>query len=91
MRQYYDLYSLLENKQVLDFIGTEDYIKHKKKRFPKVDLDIPINQNQALILLDETIRASFIKRYQNTAALYYNGQPEFDKLLERINIYLDKL
>lgn len=91
MRQYYDIYSLLENKQVLDFIGTEEYFKHKKKRFPKADKEISIAQNQAFILSDEKIRASFVERYQKTTALYYNGQPEFDKLMERIKKHLDQL
>lgn len=91
MRQYYDIYSLLENQKVLDFIGTEEYAAHKEKRFPRADKETPINQNQAFILSDETVRASFVERYQKTAALYYNGQPEFDKLMERIAEHLHKL
>mgnify|MGYP003584002456 CR=1 FL=1 len=91
MRQYYDIYCLLENKQVLDFIGTEAYFKHKEKRFPKADKEISIDQNQAFILSDETLRNSFVERYQKTAALYYNGQPAFDKLMERLKKYLDQL
>ncbi len=30
LRQYYDVYSLLGNQQVQDFIGTNEYVEHKK-------------------------------------------------------------
>ncbi|MEE1885499.1 nucleotidyl transferase AbiEii/AbiGii toxin family protein [Pedobacter flavus] len=91
MRQYYDIYSLLENKQVLDFIGSEKYFKHKEKRFPNADKAISIAQNEAFLLNDQKIRTSFVERYQKTAALYYNGQPAFDKLIERIKKHIDQL
>lgn len=91
MRQYYDVYSLLDNKKVLDFIGTEEYHAHKEKRFSTADKTVSIQENQAFILDDETIRNSFIQRYQNTEALYYNGQPEFNSLLDRIGEHLQKL
>ena len=91
MRQYYDLYSLLNNKQVLDFIGTDEYHSHKEKRFPSADKLVPIRENPAFILKDEKVKDSFIKRYKNTEALYYNGQPSFEELLERISAHLHQL
>jgi len=91
MRQYYDIYSLLENRKVLDFIGTDEYHRHKEKRFSNADKLIPIQESQAFILDDKTTRDSFIKRYKNTEALYYNGQPEFKLLIERIGEHLQKL
>lgn len=91
MRQYYDVYSLLENQKVLDFIGTDEYRAHKENRFSKADKVIPIQENQAFILDDKAIRDSFIQRYKNTEALYYNGQPDFEKLIERIGKYLERL
>lgn len=91
MRQYYDVYSLLNREYVLSFIGTPEYIAHKEERFPKPDLAIPINQNEAFLLTDPALRASFKKRYIDTAALYYNGQPDFDMLLKRIHQHIDKL
>jgi hypothetical protein len=91
MRQYYDLYSLLAHPEVLDFIGTDEYHAHKIKRFPKPDLEIPIKENQAFLVDDVKIRNSFKSRYQKTAALYYNGQPDLDKVLLHIKSHLHKL
>ena len=34
MRQYYDVYSLLADKGVQEFIGTNEYKQHKENRFP---------------------------------------------------------
>jgi len=33
----------------------------------------------------------FIKRYKETAALYYNGQPDFNALLDRIKANIERL
>jgi predicted nucleotidyltransferase component of viral defense system len=91
MRQYYDVYSLLNNKEVLSFIGTKEYIKHKNARFPNADLEIDINKNEAFLLNDTTLREKFRKRYVATANLYYKGQPPFDDLLARIKKFVDVL
>jgi hypothetical protein len=37
------------------------------------------------------IRADFTARYKTTAALYYKGQPPFEELLKRIELYINKL
>jgi len=91
MRQYYDVYCLLGDQRVIDFIGTEAYLEHKKKRFPKEDLDIPIRENEAFLLSDSALRVNFRQRYEITKALYYKGQPPFDSLLERIAVHSDRL
>ncbi len=91
MRQYYDVYCLLEDGTVQNFIGTPEYIEHKKKRFPAADLQVPIAENEAFLLNDPVIKADFIKRYKETAALYYNGQPDFEILLGRIRVNIDSL
>lgn len=91
MRQYYDVFCLLENEEVKKFIGTPEYEAHKKERFPTVDLAIPIAENMAFLLSDADLRFQFRKRYEATAALYYKGQPDFDEVLERINANLKDL
>lgn len=91
MRQYYDVYSLLAHEDVKAFIGTPEYVAHKEERFPKPDFAIPINENEAFLLNDKELRDSFSKRYTETVALYYNGQPDFDELLARIHQHIDKL
>lgn len=91
MRQYYDVYSLLANDLVLKFIGTEDYEAHKKRRFPKKDLETPIAENEAFKLSDPKLRDAFKKRYVSTKALYYTGQPDYDEVMKRIGGFLNKL
>lgn len=91
MRQYYDLANLLKDPEVIDFIGTEEYLTHKKKRFPIQDFEIPIKNNQAFLLHNEVVRADFKKRYEETASLYHNGQPPFDDLLSEIEKHIDRL
>ena len=91
MRQYYDVYCLLEHPQVLDFIGTSEYKAHKETRFPNKDIEIPIAENEAFLLSNPSLRASFEKRYKSTGALYYKGQPDFEKILARIKEYIDRL
>lgn len=91
MRQYYDVYSLLSNEKVLDFIGTTEYKEHKEKRFPKADFMIPIKDNDAFLLQGKEVRERLQKRYEGTKALYYKGQPAFEEILQRIHQHIDKL
>jgi hypothetical protein len=40
------------------------------------------HKNEAFLLSSPEIRADFTSRYKTTAALYYNGQPPFDELMD---------
>jgi hypothetical protein len=91
MRQYYDVYCLLGSPEVIEFIGSEEYLAHKEKRFPTVDFEIPISKNEAFLISASEIRADFTARYKTTAALYYQGQPPFDELIERIAKHIKKM
>jgi len=91
MRQYYDIYCLLGAKNIVEFIGTEEYNIHKKKRFPIEDFNIPVFENQAFLLNKHNLRKEFQKRYESTKALYYKGQPTFEELLQRIHQYIELL
>lgn len=68
----------------MSFIETPEYKTHKADRFPTVDLQIPLADNEAFLLADENLRTRFRKRYQSTASLYYKGQPDFDELLAKL-------
>lgn len=91
LRQYYDVYCLLDNDIVQEFIGTSEYEAHKKARFPKVDLEIPIAENEAFLISNAELRNSIKERFKKTSKLYYRGQPDFDVMLERIKDNLSKL
>lgn len=91
MRQYYDVYCLLGNEEVVKFIGTEEYEEYKEKHFSKTDLEIPIQKNEAFLLSKKEMRAEFADRYKATAALYYQGQPPFDELITRVAEHIQKL
>jgi hypothetical protein len=91
MRQYYDVFSLLAYENVVQFIGTDEYLKHKKLRFSKEDFEIPINENEAFLLNDPEIKADFQKRYEASKGLYFRGQPLFEDVIERIRQHIDRL
>ena len=91
MRQYYDIARLLDHPDVQQFIGTPEYYAHKSERFPSKDKEIPITENEAFLLNNPALRAQFRKRYEETASLYYNGQPDFDSLLAKIKEHIGKL
>lgn len=81
MHQYYDVHSLLQDPSVQEFIGTPEYLQHKVDRFPKVDFEIQISENQAFLITEPGLKEKFKARYQKTAVLYYNGQTPFEDLI----------
>lgn len=90
LRHYYDVYCLLELPEVKEFIKTPAYQVRKEQRFRSGD-ELVISKNPAFTLRDPAQRELFIREYRKSAALYYQGQPEFDELLERIGKYLDSM
>jgi len=90
MRHYYDVYCLLHSSIVQNFIGTEEYFAHKKKRFRKDD-NLVISENEAFLLSSPSVYQTYEQAYQGTSALYYESQPEFKKIMELFQKYLDKL
>jgi hypothetical protein len=91
MRQYYDVFCLLGDVEIQKFIGTPEYLAHKAVRIRGMDNQIALNMHPALLLEDVEIRESFKKRYQATSKLYYNGQIDFEALLQRIRTFIPKL
>jgi len=83
MRHYYDVYCLLKNQDVQDFIGTQEYLAHKQKRFPKAD-NQNLNENEAFLLNDKGTRAQYRQAYDQSSNLYYYHQPSFEQILEAI-------
>lgn len=90
MRHYYDVYCLLETPEVQKFIGTPDYLAHKKKRFRTGD-NLVIAENEAFLLKDKKTQEDYAEAYSRTPKLYYAGQPSFDKILSHIREWVEKL
>ena len=90
MRHYYDVYCLLHSPIVQNFIGTEEYFAHKKKRFRKGD-NLVISENEAFLLSSPSVYQTYKQAYQETGALYYESQPEFKSIMKIFQKYLDKL
>ncbi|WP_265296994.1 hypothetical protein [Verminephrobacter eiseniae] len=70
-----------------DFLHTPAYQEHKAQRFRTGDEQV-IAQNQAFVLGDTGQRLRFAQEYRKTAALYYQGQPDFEALLTRIHQHI---
>ena len=91
MRHYYDIYCLLQNDHVQSFIGSPEYLAHKKRRFPAADQQAPLSENEAFLLHDEGKKALYKKEYERRASLYYQGQPPFEEVLTVIQKNLRRL
>lgn len=90
MRHYYDVYCLLDSPEVQSFIGTDDYHAHKQRRFRGGD-DPVIKNNPAFLLDDPDTRTAYEQAYRATSGLYYQGQPEFSSVVNRIHKHIEKL
>lgn len=91
MRQYYDVYCLLDTPLVQEFIERPEYRVHKAKWIHGKDAEIPIPEHPAFRLDDAAQLADFSDRYQKTSALYYRGQVPFADLVARIQKDLHRL
>ena len=90
MRHYYDVYSLLQDETVRNFIGSRAYLDHKTRRFPRADNPI-IAENEAFVLSDPVTRTTLEKAFAASNALYFRGQPVFDDILTEIARWSPKL
>lgn len=90
MRHYYDVYCLLNRPEVQAFIGTEAYKAHKTRRFRQGD-NQKIAENQAFVLSDPEMRATYAKAFAGSTALFYGQKPSFEQVLKRIAQWADRL
>lgn len=89
LRHYYDVYCLLGEDSVKEFIGTDGYHEHKKKRFRSENPDL--TSNEAFLFSDPEVRGLYAKQYDGSQSLYYSGRPSFDEILKRIGEFADAL
>ena len=71
-------------------MNTSAYQEHKQKRFRSGD-ELVIAKNPAFSLSDPAQRDLFAREYKKSSALYYQGQPDFDQLLDRIGKHLNSM
>jgi hypothetical protein len=90
MRHYYDVHQLLKRRDVQSFIGTLEYLAHKKKRFRRAD-NPDITSNEAFVLKDTATRAAYERAYEETCALYYRDKPSFSEILDTIATWAKRL
>jgi hypothetical protein len=90
LRHYYDVFCLLDQPEVQDFIGTEAYLAHKDRRFPKAD-DQNISSNPAFSLSDPGTFGLYERAYERTSALYYHCRPSLKEIIARITTYAERL
>ena len=83
MRHYYDVFHLLDNKEVNDFIGTENYHSHKNVRFRSGD-EINISLNEAFQMTNAETFSKYNAQYKISQSLYYKEKPEFKSIIEKL-------
>lgn len=83
MRHYYDIYCLLGEPSILEFTATDEYRKHKERRFRKGDI-LCIRENPAFLLNNRFICEQYSKQYEISKTLYYKHKPSFEEILNRI-------
>jgi len=89
LRHYYDIHQLLDLPAVQKFIGTPEYLEHKKKRFRSESHDLVATG--AFNFSDPTLFKKFDGEYKKTEALYYRGQIPLADILARIKKDLSRL
>jgi hypothetical protein len=90
IRHYYDVYCLLQDTEVLKFVGTKEYQQHKEKRFRGAD-NPNLTENDAFILRNNETRATYMAVYEKTSSLYYKSQPDFQEILAKLNEHINQL
>jgi len=90
LRHYYDVFQLLHQKRVTDFIGTDKYYDYKNERFRTSD-EKDLTKNEAFILSDPITRQLYAKEYESKANIYFHKQIPFDQILATFSDFLEKM
>lgn len=84
LRHFYDIHMLFKTERVRNFIGTEDYHKHKKARFRSQD-NLNLKENDAFNLEKHpTVFKKYKEEYQKIKSLFISGTPEFEVIYDTI-------
>ncbi len=83
MRHYYDIYRLLGEQQVIEFVGTSEYLEHKKNWFRQGDIK-NISENPAFSVEDGSRLDTLEQEYSSKADMYFGEQIPLSVILDRI-------
>ena len=90
IRHYYDVYMLLQDKRIMDFINTEDYKTYKVEKFGRLD-ELDISNNPAFMLSESDELETFSSLYNQKSEIYFGSHPSFKEIIETIQDYSSKL
>jgi len=90
LRHYYDVYCLLSMEEVQTFMGKPEYQERKIQRFRMGD-ELVLARNPAFTLKNPNERQLFTGEFKKTKALYYQGQPTFEDILNRIQNFIKQM
>lgn len=90
VRHYYDVYMLLQDKKILDFINTEDYKTYKLEKFGQFD-ELDISSNPAFMLSESGEFEKFSCLYAKKSEIYFGNHPSFKEIIEYIQDCSSKL
>ena len=87
LRHFYDIYKLLQQPTIINFINTERYLQHKEKRFRNKDekdltknLAFNLEKNSHLYIL-------YKNEFNKIINLFFNEKPTFDDIYSLIIKY----
>ena len=87
LRHYYDVYCLLFMEEVRNFMTKPAYQERKIQRFRSGD-ELVIARNLAFALNNPNELQLFAREFKKTKALYYQGQPTFEEIFNRIQAFI---
>jgi predicted nucleotidyltransferase component of viral defense system len=90
LRHYYDIYMLLKRRDVQEFIGTNEYIEHKNKKFRQSDQE-DLSINEAFSMNNEETFKFYSQKYLENKTLHYGEIPSFKDIMDVIRKYSAQL
>lgn len=84
LRHFYDIHQLFKQDRVKNFIGTEQYNKHKRERFrgednPELNLNLAFNFDSDKDLFDK-----YKQMFDRVRALFISEPPSFEEIYDSI-------
>lgn len=85
-----DVYCLLKEPRIIQFLSQDAYQTHKKRRFRQDD-QLNISLNEAFKLDGIPVRAQYEKQYNQSLSLYCSHKPTFDEVMDLIGQHIHQM